>query len=319
MSGGDNAVLHNRLMIANNLVLLAKEKCMISAPLGGKNNLLTSVMYVDVKSNVLVFDTSPSEKMNELCVRSRRVQFSAIFNGVKVAFTCEKITRSRYNGYDAFLTELPHSLYWFDRRGAFRVGITKMTPATCKITIPMPEEDAKPENIANFKRLTTIIRQQLLDKIEKDLRDELIDFEKAYLKMPAEKRIKAKLERDKLEKEREQNPIIPDENLVSTIELCLTDLSMGGCALTNNSSDYSSFLTPNTVYENCVLVFPEYGQAEVNLEVMLQREIEDTDDKIFKFHEFVGVKFIDSTQTAESSIFRYIQAMDRVMKNRKEF
>jgi c-di-GMP-binding flagellar brake protein YcgR len=316
---GDNAVLHNRLMIANNLVLLAKEKCMISAPLGGKNNLLTSVMYVDVKSNALVLDTSPSEKMNELCVRSRRVQFSTVFNGVKVAFTCEKITRTRYNGYDAFLTELPHSLYWFDRRGAFRVAITKMTPATCKITIPTPEEDAKPEHIASFNRITKIIRQQLLDKIEKNLRDELINFEKDYIKMPAEKRIKAKLEREKLEKEREKNPIVPDENLVNVIEMCLTDLSMGGCALMNNSPDYSYFLTPNTVYENCVLVFPEYGQAKVNLEVMLQREIEDIDDKIFKFHEFVGMKFIDSTQTAESSIFRYIQAMDRVMKNRKEF
>ena len=88
----------------------------------------------------------------------------------------------------------------------------------------------------------------------------------------------------------------------------------------NNSPDYSYFLTKSKIYENCILVFPENGRATVNLEIMLQREIEDSEDKTFDYHEFVGVKFVgDTSQSAETSIFRYIQVMDRLMKNRKEF
>lgn len=314
----DSSILRNRLMIANNLAVLAKEKCMISAALGGKNTLLTSVIMVDQKKGTVILDTSPSEKLNQMCTTTRRVQFSTVFNGVRVAFTGEKITRSKHKGYDVFLMELPRSLFWFDRRGSYRVRVPTLEPGILKITVPTPAENAKPEHIAQFERITAVIRQQLMEKLEKELITEQKNFEKAYLKMTPEEQKKAKFERQKLEKERQENPPVPDENLINVFEVRLIDLSMTGCALMNNSSDYSYFLTERTIYKDCVLSFPKYGEATINFEIVMQREIEESEDKTHDHQEFVGVKFIESSQSAETIIFRYIQAMDRLMKNRQE-
>jgi c-di-GMP-binding flagellar brake protein YcgR len=319
MNEEDSPVLHNRLIIASDLALLAKERCTLSADLGGKNTFLTSIIKVDQKKDILILDMSSSEKLNEMCIKSQRVQFNTVYNGIKIAFSSEKITKTKHEGYDAFLMTIPKSLYWLNRRGTYRVRIPSIHFASCKIVVPTPPEDAKPEQIAQFNQLTSIIRQRLKDKIEQDLFIELQQLEKSYLKMTSEQKVTARVERNKLEKAREENPVVPDENLVSTLELRLIDLSMSGCAIMNNSREYSPFLTAGTRYENCALTFPEHGDAIVDLEVMMQHETEDYDDRLHDYHEFIGVKFTKTSLEAESSIFRYIQAMDRLMKNRREF
>ena len=318
MNEEDSPLLHNKLIIASDLALLAKERCTLSAELGGKNTLLTSIIKVDPKKDILILDMSASEKLNEMCIKSRRVQFNTVYNGIKIAFSSEKITKTKYEGDNAFLMEIPKSLYWLNRRGTYRVRIPSIKFASCKIVVPAPTENAKPEQIAQFNQLTSIIRQQLKDKIEKDSITELQEFEKAYLKMNAEQKTKARVERNKLEKARAENPIVPDENLISTLELRLIDLSMSGCATMNNCRDYSPFLQVGTRYENCELTFPEHGEAIVDMEIMMQREIEDYDDRLHDYHEFVGMKFTKISLASESSVFMYIQAMDRLMKNRRE-
>jgi c-di-GMP-binding flagellar brake protein YcgR len=316
MSGSD-VVVRNSGMIASNLALLAKEKTMISAALGGKNSILTSILEVDLKKNIVMIDTSPSEQLNQMCLKSGRVQFSSVFNGVKVAFTGEKITRVRHNGYDVFSMSLPSSLYWFDRRGAFRVRVPRLSPGFCKVAVPPPDEDAKADEIAIFKQLTDLIRQKLMAKIEQDLATERQNFQKSYLKMSPESRVKAKLEREQLEKEREENPVLPDENSVNVLELRMIDLSMTGCALMNNVQNYSHFLSVNRIYKNCVLELPDHGECTIDMEIMMQNELEENDDKTVDYSEFIGMKFLNLTQISESKIFRYIQAVDRYNKNKK--
>ena len=318
----DSSVLRNRLMIANNLAVLAKEKCMLTAALGGKNTLLTSVIMVDQKKGTVILDTSPSEKLNKMCTTLRRVQFSTVFNGIRVAFSGEKITRTKYKGYDVFLMDFPNSLFWFDRRGSYRVRIPTLEPGVLKITVPKPAEHAKPEYIAHFERITSLIRQQLIEQIEKDLMTEQKNFEKAYLRMNSEEQKKARVERQKLEKERQENPPVPDENLINVLDLRLIDLSMTGCALMNNLMDYSYFLTERTIYKDCMLVFPKHGEAIIDFEIVMQRDLSESEEVTVgsrDYEEFIGIKFIEPSQPSESTIFRYIQAMDRLMKNREEF
>lgn len=96
----DGAVIHNQAMIANNLSLLQKEKVMISGALGGKNVLLTAVMDIDIKKNVIFLDTGSSEILNKIAVNTKRIQFNCIFNGVKVSFNLEKLTRGRIQAMD---------------------------------------------------------------------------------------------------------------------------------------------------------------------------------------------------------------------------
>jgi c-di-GMP-binding flagellar brake protein YcgR len=322
----DGAVIHNKAMIANNLSLLQKEKVMISGGLGGKNALLTTVMDIDIKKNVVFLDTGSSEVLNKIAVNIKKIQFNCIFNGVKVSFHLEKLTRGRHKGYDSFTAEFPSSLYWFDRRNAFRVRVPYSSPSICKFTITPADEQSTLEYRQNFENVTNSIREKLINKIEKDLLDEKKAFERAYLRMSAEEKIKAKLKREQLEKERTENPPVPDENLLNIIELSFVDLSMTGCALINHSREYSPFLTPSTKYENCNLVFMEQKkdnfiarEINVNVEIMMQRELEVHSDKVFDYHELIGLKFVETTPSAESAIFRYIQEMDRIAKNRRDF
>ncbi len=314
---GDSATVRNQALIVNNLSMLAKEKCMISASLGGKDTLLTAIISTNLKEGTVVFDTSPSEKLNAKLLSARFVKFSTVFNGVQVAFTGESVKKTKHSGYDAFIMPLPSSLYWFDRRGAYRVNAPSTTNTSfCKITIPPPDENAKAELKAHYERLTNKVRRQLLEKLEAEAIAEQQNFARAYAKMSPEEKTLAKIERIKFEEERKNNPPVPDENLINVFQLKLLDISITGCAMINFDEEFSYFLNAHNIYENCVLVMPDHGEATINLEIMLKRTIEHEDKHDANFEEFIGFKFIDTKQSAESTIFRYIQALDRLMKKR---
>ena len=325
---GDSATVRNRALIVNNLSILAKEKCMVSAFLGGKDTILTAVISVSAKEGNVVFDTSPSEKLNAKLLATRVIKFSTVFNGIQVAFNGEAVKRAKHAGYDAFVMPLPSSIYWFDRRGAYRVNAPTTTNTSfCKIIIAPPDENSNAEYQANYKIATDKIRARLVEKIEADLIVEQQDFAKAYAKMSPEEKTKAKLEWKQLEKERETNPIVPDENLVNVFQLKLIDISITGCATVNYDQDLSYFLNKNARYENCTLIMPDHGEATVTLEIMLKRVAEHKHEhkhehehehevKSDKIEEFIGFKFIDPKQSDESIIFRYIQALDRLMKKK---
>ena len=317
---GDSAMVRNRALIVNNLSILAKEKCMVSAFLGGKDTILTAVINVSAKEGNVVFDTSPSEKLNAKLLATRVIKFSTVFNGIQVAFNGEAVKRAKHAGYDAFVMPLPSSIYWFDRRGAYRVNAPTTTNTSfCKIIIAPPDENSKAEYQANYKIATDKMRAQLLEKIEADLIMEQQGFAKAYARMSPEEKITAKLERQKFEKERKENPPVPDENLVNVFQLKLIDISITGCATVNYDEDLSYFLNKNARYENCTLIMPDHGEAIVTLEIMLKRVAEHEHEhevKNNKFEEFVGFKFIEPKQSDESIIFRYIQALDRLMKKK---
>jgi|GEM_PF-657830 len=322
----DGAVIHNQAMISNNLGLLQKEKVMISGPLGGKNVLLTAVVDVDLKKGTLLLDTSSSEILNKMALTTRRIQFSCVFNGVKVSFNLSQLTKAKYKGYDAFSAEFPTSLYWFDRRGAFRVKVAYSSTSECKLRISPPDENSTLEYQQFFESMTKNVREKLIRQIEKELLEEKQAFDRAYLRMPLAEKAQAKLEREQIEQERAENPPTPDENLINVIGLSFVDLSMTGCALMSHSREYSYFLTQGTKHEACTLVLVEpkkegnsIQEVKLKVEIMMQRELEEHTDKTYDYHELIGLKFIEPTPSAESAIFRYIQAMDRIAKNRRDF
>lgn len=331
---GDSAVVRSSALIANNLSTLVKEKCMISVFLGGKDTLLTAIIQVNLKDKTIIFDSSPSEKLNAKLLVTRRVKFSTVFNGIQVAFSGESISKIKHGGYDAFIMPFPDSLYWFDRRGAYRVHAPITNNSSFgKIRIPPPPDHAKPEQKFFYEQLTGKVRKQLLEKIQADERLEIENFQRAYAKMTAEEKSVAKIEWKKREEERLNNPIVPDEDLVNVIQLKMFDLSMTGCAMLNFDEIYSPFLSKGSVFEDCELVIPDFGEIPITLEIMMQRAVEhpheqeqaapDTEDEEqkpkpikHKFEEFIGFKFIDTKQSSETVIFRYIQALDRLLKKK---
>jgi c-di-GMP-binding flagellar brake protein YcgR len=309
MDNEDSTMLHNKAMITNNLSMLVKHKCMISASLGGKESLLTAIVAINHKEGTMILDFGASDYLNKKLISTPHVKFSTGFNGIQVAFTGEKITLIKYEGEPAFSMPIPSSLYWYNRREYYRVNTPIMNPSLCEITLKEPQDDSSEEYKQAYVSATNIIKAGLLAKIQEELLAEQQAFIKAYGKMSVENKIKAKLERQQIEAEREANPIVPDPNLLNLIRLPLHDISLSGFSVTNYSEEFSFFFTRGTVCENCNLVMPDFGEVSISFEVMMKRKIEA--HKMGEFAELIGTKFLKMKQSSESSVLRYIQELER--------
>lgn len=309
MDNDDSAMLHNKAMIINNLSLLVKNKCMISAGLGGKESALTAIIAVNHKENTLILDYGSSEHLNKRLLAHSHVKFSTVFNGIQVAFTADKVIKIKYQKEDAFQIPIPNSLYWYNRREYYRVNVPIMNPGICEITLKEPTEEASLEQKQAYKNATGLIREGLMAQIQADLVAEQQEFIKAYGKMSVENKIKAKMERQKLEEERAANPPQPEERLLNLICLNLHDISLSGFSMKNFHEEFSFFFTRGIIYENVNLVMPGFGTVEVGFEIMMKRQIET--HKVGEFAELIGVKFLAMRQSAESAVLRYIQEIER--------
>lgn len=322
----DSAMLRNQGMIVNNLNLLIVNKCMLSADLRGKETMLTAVVAVDYKTAELILDYSASDYLNKKMLITNHVRFSTIFNGVQVAFTCSDIKKGKYKGHDVFTMPLPTSLYWYNRREYYRVSTPTLNPCLCYIPIVPPQEDPtvegfKPvyatDNYKNAYNLALkVIKQKLLDKIQHDLQTEEQAFARAFAKMNAEQKAKAKQEREELERERAENPIVPDENLLNVMQLPLFDISLSGFSVVNIDPEFSYFLQPGAEYKDCEITMPEHGDLIASFSIMIARPIDLGGHKVVEFSELIGAKFGDLVQSSVTVVFRYIQAIDR--KNAKK-
>lgn len=309
MDNDDSAMLHNKAMIINNLSLLVKNKCMVSADLGGKESVLTALIAVNHKENTIILDYGSSEHLNKRLLAHSHVKFSTVFNGIQVAFVADKITKVKYQKEDAFQISIPNSLYWYNRREYYRVNVPIMNPGICEIALKEPPEEASLEYKQSYKNATALIYEGLMAQIQADLVAEQQEFIKAYNKMSVESKIKAKQERLKLEEERAANPPQPEERLLNLIRLNMHDISLSGFSVKNFHEEFSFFLTRGTIYENVNLVLPNFGNVEVGFEIMMKRPIEA--HKMGEFAELVGVKFLPMRQGAESTVLRYIQEIER--------
>jgi len=309
MDNDDSAMLHNKAMIINNLSLLVKNKCMVSADLGGKESVLTAIIAVNHKENTLILDYGSSEHLNKRLLTHSHAKFSTVFNGIQVAFTADKVIKIKYEKEDAFQIPIPNSLYWYNRREYYRVNVPIMNPGICEVTLKEPAEEANLEQKQAYKNAIGLIREGLMAQIQADLVAEQQEFIKAYGKMSVESKIKAKMERQKLEEERAANPPQPEERLLNLICLNLHDISLSGFSMKNFHEEFSFFLTRGTIYEKVNLVMPGFGTVEVGFEIMMKRQIET--HKVGEFAELVGVKFLAMRQSAESSVLRYIQEIER--------
>ncbi len=309
MDNDDSAMLHGKAMITNNLSMLVKNKCMVSANLGGKDSLLTAIIAIDHKDGTLTLDYGASDFLNKKMVSTPNVRFTTTFNGIQVAFTAGKITKVRYKGEDAFVTPIPNSLYWYNRREYYRVNTPIMNPTFCDITLTVPSDNTPVEYKRAYDAATAVIKSQLEAKIQAELLAEQQAFIKAYAKMSVESKIKAKLERQKLEAEREANPIVPDEDLINIIRLPLHDISLSGCSMTNYNQEFSYFLTLGTICESVTLVTPNEAEIPIEFEVMMKRT--DSMHKAGEFAELVGVKFANLRHSAESAVMRHVQDIER--------
>lgn len=77
---------------------------------------------------------------------------------------------------------------------------------------------------------------------------------------------------------------------INLIRFRLYDVSVAGCSLLNHDEEFSYFLIPHKIYEDCHIIIPGKDDLIVSIEIMSKRNIECYD--AHKFNELVGIKFI---------------------------
>jgi c-di-GMP-binding flagellar brake protein YcgR len=295
-------------MIVNNLAMLVKNKCNVSASLGGKETLLTVLIAINHKEGTIVLDYGSSAYLNKKLLAVRNPKFNTVFNGIQVAFHVDQVTIGKFKGADCFMIDIPDSLYWYNRREYYRVDTPTLNPAYIEIEIAEPEEDAKLEYKEAYALATAKIQQKLLAAIQEEIAEEQQAWQRAYQKMTIDSKIKAKRERAIFEEEREANPVVPDPKLARIIRLNLSDISMSGCKLINSDPEFSYFLQEQTIFDDRPFVMP-HVTVEVSFKILSVRlgvafRAED-------FEELVGVTFLDIPQSIEGAILRYVQDIER--------
>lgn len=308
MSDDDSAMLRNRAMIVNNLAMLVKNKCNVSASLGGKETLLTVLIAINHKEGTIVLDYGSSAYLNKKLLAVKNPKFNTVFNGIQVAFHVDQVTIGKFKGADCFMIDIPDSLYWYNRREYYRVDTPTLNPAYIEIEIAEPEEDAKLEYKEAYALATAKIQQKLLAAIQEEIAEEQQAWQRAYQKMTIDSKIKAKRERAIFDEEREANPVMPDPKLARMVRLNLSDISMSGCKLINSDPEFSYFLQEQTIFDDRPFVMP-HVTVEVSFKILSVRlgvafRAED-------FEELVGVTFLDIPQSIEGAILRYVQDIER--------
>lgn len=308
MSDDDSAMLRNRAMIVNNLAMLVKNKCNVSASLGGKETLLTVLIAINHKEGTIVLDYGSSAYLNKKLLAVKNPKFNTVFNGIQVAFHVDQVTIGKFKGADCFMIDIPDSLYWYNRREYYRVDTPTLNPAYIEIEIAEPEEDAKLEYKEAYALATAKIQQKLLAAIQEEIAEEQQAWQRAYQKMTIDSKIKAKRERAIFDEEREANPVMPDPKLARMVRLNLSDISMSGCKLINTDPEFSYFLQEQAIFDDRPFVMP-HVTVEVSFKILSVRlgvafRAED-------FEELVGVTFLDIPQSIEGAILRYVQDIER--------
>jgi c-di-GMP-binding flagellar brake protein YcgR len=308
MSDDDSAMLRNRAMIVNNLAMLVKNKCNVSASLGGKETLLTVLIAINHKEGTIVLDYGSSAYLNKKLLAVKNPKFNTVFNGIQVAFHVDQVTIGKFKGADCFMIDIPDSLYWYNRREYYRVDTPTLNPAYIDIEIAEPEEDAKLEYKEAYALATAKIQQKLLAAIQEEIAEEQQAWQRAYQKMTIDSKIKAKRERAIFDEEREANPVMPDPKLARMVRLNLSDISMSGCKLINSDPEFSYFLQEQAIFDDRPFVMP-HVTVEVSFKILSVRlgvafRAED-------FEELVGVTFLDIPQSIEGAILRYVQDIER--------
>lgn len=315
MSDDDSAMLRNRAMIVNNLAMLVKNKCNVSASLGGKETLLTVLIAINHKEGTIVLDYGSSDFLNKKLLSVKNPQFNTVFNGIQVSFHVDQVRVGKYKGADCFMISIPDSLYWYNRREYYRVETPTLNPAYIEVELAEPEENSSLEYKEAFAVAIAKINDKLLAAIQAEIAEEQQAWQRAYQKMTIDSKIKAKRERQIFEEEREANPVVPDPKMAKIVRLNLSDISMSGCKLTNVDPEFSFFFQEQSIFDDRPLVMP-HTTVKVTFKVVSVRPgVTDKPvgaaNKPESFEELIGVEFLDLPQSIEGAILRYVQDIER--------
>lgn len=99
----------------------------------GRNFILTALLEVRPTQETFVFDVGSNEDMNNRLLKSEKLIFVGIQDGVRVQWTTGPVARTQYGGSPAFVAWLPQSVLRLQRRDYFRATIPQSLNVRCHI------------------------------------------------------------------------------------------------------------------------------------------------------------------------------------------
>lgn len=99
----------------------------------GKDFLLTSILAVDTRQNMIYLGYGPDEKLNGQLLASQNTTFATTHDQVRVQFSAGRIERSEFENAPAFRVAMPRELLRLQRREYYRLVTSVVNPVKCLV------------------------------------------------------------------------------------------------------------------------------------------------------------------------------------------
>ena len=105
----------------------------------GRDFLLTSLLEVSPDGKTMVFEYGNNMEVNRKLQQADKIVCASSKNKVKIRFTLDGVKPFKYGARDAFLADVPDSLFRLQRRDHYRLPASLVNPT--KARIPLRRED----------------------------------------------------------------------------------------------------------------------------------------------------------------------------------
>lgn len=99
----------------------------------GRNFILTALLDVRPTQETFVFDLGSNEEMNNRLLKSDKLIFVGIQDGIRVQWTTGPVAKTQYGGGPAFVAWLPQTVLRLQRRDYFRATVPHSLMVRCHI------------------------------------------------------------------------------------------------------------------------------------------------------------------------------------------
>lgn len=94
-------------------------------------NFSTQLIGVNQEHNLLIFDTSPNDEINQLVIDTKRLFCATSIHDIPIEFELTSPKQAKLAGKLVFVSQLPENLIRMQRRQFFRVTIPNSISAVC--------------------------------------------------------------------------------------------------------------------------------------------------------------------------------------------
>nr|WP_198980479.1 flagellar brake protein [Herbaspirillum sp. ASV7] len=132
--------VHSRREIISLLTSMMEKNQLLSLLIkGGSESVITSILEVDDDDDAMIIDAAPSAMLNDSIVSSKRINFEAIYNSIRITFSVDGASQVEYQNRPALRVALPESLVRLQRREYFRIPTPIAKPLRCTFRITQPD------------------------------------------------------------------------------------------------------------------------------------------------------------------------------------